>query len=121
MYCCRGNWPYIVNTYRTMGNRIAAIIDAAATPAGKGKQPPVPVITARGPSESEDSDLDASDHDLSSKGGDQDQQVAEADVHIDHLALAASIQMQAEGLFRMPPEKRKKVNDLQVGRKRCLP
>jgi hypothetical protein len=37
-----------------------------------------------------------------------------ADVHIDHLALAAAIQLQSEGLFRLPPEKL--FDTLEVGR-----
>ncbi|GBF90489.1 hypothetical protein Rsub_03485 [Raphidocelis subcapitata] len=37
-----------------------------------------------------------------------------ADVQIDHLALGASIQLQAEGLFRMPPAALAGIDDLQA-------
>lgn len=125
----RDNWPYIVNTYRTMGLRIAAVIDdaaAAARPAAaKAAAAGVPVITVVGRTDSDDSACDGDVAVAAGDGGDAAVAAAAplaalphegpaADVHIDHLSLAASIQMQAEGLFRMPPDQRKRVDDLQI-------
>lgn len=95
-----------------MAERMAAIIDVGS-PAKGDMHPQVPVVTAVARSHSGDSDT----------GADADEAVAAvtaagdnggADVHIDHVALAASIQMQAEGLFRMPEKKWKQLDTLQV-------
>lgn len=105
-----------------MGRRIAAAVDAAA-PAGKpaaSRAAGVALITATAASRAS-TDSDASSETSSEDQISQMSQIADgesevgADVHIDHLSLAASIQMQAEGLFRMPPQKKKRIDDLQVG------
>jgi len=136
------NWPWIVDTYRTMGARIAAAVDAAAAPAPRCDAASKPAAAAAVPivavsradsddcsSADADADLTPSvDQEISpaqitagadasarSVQGEDARPVQGADVHVDHLALAASIQMQAEGLFRMTPEARKKLDDLEVG------
>ncbi|KAI8469292.1 MAG: cytochrome P450 [Monoraphidium minutum] len=83
----RENWPWIVDAYRTMGRRIAAAVDAAAA---------------------ERKAAAAGGNGAANAGG------APADVHIDHLALAASVQLQVEGLFRVPADAKKCIDELQI-------
>ena len=81
------NFPWIVNTYRTMGQRIGeAILDASA---GKVAACKAPTVAIKAGSSSSDDEGDR-DQVADQQAAKEEAEATGVDVHIDHLALAVS-------------------------------